>query len=348
MSLSRRFLVLVAAGMLAQLVFSHSLGLAAAPRDVELLRKMPVEQLSRLAFIGRPDDKGLVARNRDGWLHARMQASGAFYLAAAAALANPKAADDAWRTVDAAFEHQTAQGNFQIGAFLGNMPTASDDLMGVSFYLADLCHALLVVQDSVIEGNRVIADSFRERIEKLTPKVRLAARWLSKGKDTLEEFNADAPDRLFVDAQAFALAGLFLHDDELKRLGKHFLDLGLKHVRNDGVITEKGGHDSSYQASSLLRMQVYCVYVPDEALSAAIDRAAAWELSRIKANGEVDVTGNTRTGLGQERFLGRDKNVNYPDVVLALFYYGVRTGNKEYISAAQRAFAVGFPPAQKK
>jgi len=342
MSRSQLLTLTFASGMAALLTFLSSFSLAAPPRDVELLRKMPVEQLSRIAFIGLPDAKGLVGRNRDGWLHARMQASGAFYLAAAAALANPKAIDDAWRTVDATFEHQTAEGNFQAGAFLGNLPTASDDLVGVSFYLADLCHALLVVQ------NCQLADSYRARIEKLTPKVQRAARWLSKGKDTLEEFNADAPDRLFVDAQAFALAGLFLKDDELRGLGKHFLDLGLKHVRKDGVIVEKDGHDSSYQASSLVRMQVYSIYVPNEQLSAAIDRAAAWELGRIKPNGEVDVTGNTRTGLGQEKFLGRDKNVNYPDVVLALFYYGVRTGNQDYISAAQRAFAAGFPPVKKK
>src|SRR5712671_5222404 len=108
MSLSRRFMVVAASGTAAVLMLLPSFSWAAPPRDVELLRKMPVESLSRLAFIGRPDDKGLVGRNRDGWLHARMQASGAFYLAAAAALANPKAADDAWRTVDATFDHQTA------------------------------------------------------------------------------------------------------------------------------------------------------------------------------------------------------------------------------------------------
>lgn len=342
MSWSRRCVLVITSCFTLHFIFASAFSHAAPPRDVDLLRKMPVEQLSRLAFIGRPDEKGLVGRNRDGWLHARMQASGAFYLAAAAAIANPKAADDAWRTVDAAFEHQTPEGNFQVGAFLGKLPTASDDLVGVSFYLADLCHALLVVQDSLL------ADSFRPRIEKLKPKVERAVRWLSQGKDKLEEFNADAPDRLFVDAQAFALAGVFLKDDELRRLGKHFLDLGLKHVRADGVIVEKDGHDSSYQATSLLRMQVYSIYVPDEQLSAAIDRAAAWERGRIKANGEVDVTGNTRTGLGQEKFLGRDKNVNYPDVVLALFYYGVRTDKKDYISAGQLAFAAGFPPVKKK
>jgi len=36
-----------------------------------------------------------------------------------------------------------------------------------------------------------------------------------------------------------------------------------------------------------------------------------WELSRIKANGEIDVTGNTRTGVGLEAspFTGEAKNV---------------------------------------
>ncbi len=342
MSLSQRLMILFAAGIGTLSMSMPSTCFAGSPHDVELLRKMSPEALSRIAFIGRPDAKGLVGRNRDGWLHVRMQASGAFYLTAAAALGNPKASEEAWRTVEATFEHQLPEGNFQSGAFLGNLPNESDDLVGVSYYLADLCQALLVVQDSVL------AETFRQRIEKLKPRVQRAARWLGQGKETLEEFNADVPDRLFNNAQAFALAGLFLQDDELRNLGKHFLERGLKTVRDDGVITEKRGHDSSYQATSLVRMQIYSIYVHDDRLSAAIDRAAAWELSRIKPNGEVDVAGNTRTGLGQERFLGRDKNVNYSDVVLAMSYYGARSGNQDYVTAAQRAYTVGFPPAKKK
>jgi len=78
--------------------------------------------------------------------------------------------------------------------------------------------------------------------------------------------------------------------------------------------------------------------LPD--FEAALPAAVAWELTRIRATGEVDVTGNTRTGVGKEKsYSGQPKNVNYNEVVLALTYYGLVRHDADALAAADRVFA---------
>ena len=49
----------------------------------------------------------------------------------------------------------------------------------------------------------------------------------------------------------------------------------------------------------------------------------AWLKTRIKPTGEVEVAGNTRTGVGKERSkTGVPKQVNYGEVSQTLWYYG--------------------------
>jgi hypothetical protein len=73
---------------------------------------------------------------------------------------------------------------------------------------------------------------------------------------------------------------------------------------------------------------------------AALPAAMKWELSRIKETGEVDVSGNTRTGVGKEKsYTGAPKNVNYNEVVFALTIYGLVHHDDAALAAADRVFA---------
>ena len=56
--------------------------------------------------------------------------------------------------------------------------------------------------------------------------------------------------------------------------------------------------------------------------------------SRVGADGRIDVAGNTRTGRGQEQWMGHEKGVNLSEITLCLLYHYVRTGNKESLAAA--------------
>ena len=73
-------------------------------------------------------------------------------------------------------------------------------------------------------------------------------------------------------------------------------------------------------------------------------KAVAWQLTRIRDNGEVDVTGNTRTGVGKEKsYTGQPKDVNYNEVVFALTYYGLVHHDQAALTAAGRVFAFSHP-----
>ncbi len=300
--------------------------------EATILKKMPDEIIERVALAGRPDEMGMVGRNRENWIHVVFQRHAMLYLEVAAIRGDKRRVDDAWRAIDVAFDRQTRIGNFEIGHYKGLKPTRLDDLSGVSFWIAHLCHAIIVLNQSDL------SKTYTERVEILLPKIKKSISWLYEGRRELYEYDSEAPNRLFFDALAFGLSGILLDDEELKKIGKQFAQEGLKLQREDGVFLEKKGHDSSYQAVALLRLFYYGSSFPDAEISRAIKRGIEWEINRVKSNGEVDVSGNTRTGLGQEQFLGRPKDVDYKEVILSLLYYGVSMNDENAVDAAIRVF----------
>jgi hypothetical protein len=291
---------------------------------------MPPEIIDRMAGGNRPDANGLIGYNhRNGWTHVVFQRGAMFYLVVAAARGSHSEVADAWRAIDVAFDRQTPAGNFET---VQGVPRI-DDLSGVSFWLAKLCHALLVLRGSSV------GPAYQSEINQLLPKIRLAATWLAQGQNELALAAADAPNRFFFHADAFGLAGILLNDNNFRQIGQNFTEMGLDAQREDGVFVEHGGHDSSYQATSLLQLQQYAIHNPgDPAIEDAIRRGLVWELTRIEWNGVVDVTDNTRTGAGQEEFMGQVKDVNYPEVILALFYYGARNDCNMATNAGTRVY----------
>ena len=133
------------------------------------------------------------------------------------------------------------------------------------------------------------------------------------------------------------LSGVLAGDEELKGLGRRFVDLAMAQFRpGDGVFLEKGGHNSSYQAVSALNLQVWLLYFPDKRLKDAARCAIRWELGRVGPDGRIDAAGNTRTGLGQEQWMGHSKGVNLSAITLCLLYDFARTGNGRSLEAARR------------
>jgi hypothetical protein len=131
-----------------------------------------------------------------------------------------------------------------------------------------------------------------------------------------------------------------LNDDALKASSAKLVDMALKRRDADGVFIERGGRDSSYNAVSLLMGQVLSLYLPNPELDAAMVKTMAWERTRIKETGEVDVEGNTRTGVGLEAgFSGQPKKVNYSEVAQALCYFGVLHDDPGAIALAEKVHA---------
>lgn len=336
--------------MRPRLLFTLSLVLMASPpvqaagkTQAQMLAGMPQEIMDTLAGSGRPDKSGLVGTNRrEGWIHAALQRGAMLMLSVGAARGDKAAAEDAWRAVDATFSRQKQDGSFEKGSFQGKTLSRGDDLSGTSFWLSELCEALLVVRESPL------ADHFKARIDALLPRIKSAVRWLAAGEAELARGDSKAPNRLFFDAKAFGFAGLLTGDESLMPVGERFFEAGLKMQRADGAFDERGGGDTSYQAVNLLKLQVLALRFPQDRTDAVVARGMKWELARILPTGEVSTAENTRVRPGGESFLGHEKSVNYGEVVLALLYYSASTGDTEAADAAARAFKFGRELARKR
>ena len=316
---------------------------AAGKTQAELLAGMPREIIVPLSRSGRPDENGLVGTNRrEGWIHAALQRGAMLMLSVGAARGDKAAAEDAWRAVDVVFAHQKPEGNFESGSFQGRTQSRGDDLSGTSFWLSELCEALLVVRESPL------ADQFKARIDALLPKIQSATRWLAAGEAELARGDSKAPNRLFFDAKAFGFASLLTRVESFMPISKRFMEAGLKMQREDGAFDERGGGDTSYQAVNLLKLQVLAMHLPDPRIDGVVYRGMKWELARILPTGEVSTAENTRVRPGGESFLGHEKTVNYSEVVLALLYYSARTGDREAADAAARAYKYGRELANRK
>jgi hypothetical protein len=289
------------------------------PDHAAILRQMPAAFLGRTGSV--PDANGFVGYNRNGFKAASFQRGATVTLALAAARADQRLAENCWRAVDATFAHQTEAGDF------------GDPAESVAFWLCELSRALLVIQQSTL------APQFQERIEALKPKLARAAQWLAGQRERLQREDRAAPNRLFFDAEGFLFCSRLLNDAALGKIGREFLEQGMKLYRaEDGVFLEHNGGDSSYQAVNLLRLQEIVLHFPDPKVEEAIAKGMQWEVARIGADGAVSTEGNTRVFSGGEKFMGHEKQVNVGEIALALLYFHGRTGDPAALAAVERLY----------
>jgi len=221
--------------------------------------------------------------------------------------------------VDATFAHQDAQGGFG-----DKVPT------GGAFWITALARAFLVLQVSPSW------EEYRPRAEAYYLKIEKALNFLSKNIDPLVKHDRRTPNRLFIDADAFFLSSKVLHKDLHLIDAKYLQSLGLQLFdRNQGIFLENKGGDTSYQAVNLLMLIYYDLYYPSPEMETVIKKGEAWELSKLKTDGTLDVSTNTRTGKGQEIYFGKPKDVNYREVTRMFDYYGVIFNDLQALSAAQ-------------
>ena len=315
----------------------------AALREYDVLRSFPPGRLAALSAGDKPDAKGLTGGNRatGGWLEVGPQRGSCRAVIAAVVAGDLAAADDAWRGIAVAFAHQRDDGGFT-AEIRPNGESARSHGAAVEtafFFLQELGRAILVIRESPHDAH------FHARITELEPKLRRACDFLSAGYDTIIPKSGHTVNRTIIAAKAFGTCGLVLHDDTLVATARKLIAHALTRRDQDGVFIEKAGRDSSYNAVAIYFGQVLALHVPLPEFDAALPATVAWELSRIKETGEVDVTGNTRTGVGKEKgYTGQPKKVNYTEVVLALTLYGLVHHDRAALAAADRVFAYVHRP----
>jgi hypothetical protein len=117
--------------------------------------------------------------------------------------------------------------------------------------------------------------------------------------------------------------------------------LGLARQDPAGFNPEENGYDSSYHAVGLTFAIRYYGIVADtefrHEMAPMITKGLAWLRTRIRSDGSVDSTGNTRTGLGQE--VGRNlkvKTMSYGSAYRAFADWGMIAGDKSFEATAQK------------
>jgi hypothetical protein len=302
--------------------------------EYELLRRLPPAITGLVTETGTPDANGLVKYNGK-WYEAGQQRGGCWMVIGAVIAGDEKRADDAWRSIDTTFAHQVDDGGFLSVRKPGDdhEPTLPERVETAFFYLQELGHAILVVQASPMEPH------FHDRIVALEPKIRRACAFIQKGYGGIIRKAGHTANRMLIAAKAFGLCGVILEDEELKASSRKLVAAALVRRDADGVFVERGGRDSSYNAVSLLMGQVLSIYLPDPKLNEAMVRTMVWQRTRIRPTGEVEVSGNTRTGVGKEATLGVPKGVNYREVALAFCYFGMIHNDPNALALAEKVYA---------
>lgn len=305
--------------------------------EYELLRRIPKERLRALIGESLPDEKGFIGTNhRAGqWIEAGTQRGTCRVVIYGVVTGDLAAADDAWRGIDATFARQREDGGFEANV-RPNGTSAKPLGAAVEtayFFLQELGRAILVIRQSPHEKH------FHDRIVAVEPKMRRAIAFVAAGYDTIIKNSSHAVNRIFIAAKAFGLCGLALKDEQLIATSRKLVAHGLTRRDKDGIFIENGGRDSSYNAASILFGQTLALHLPIPEFEAALPKAVAWQITRVRETGEVDVTDNTRTGVGKEpSYFGEPKRVNYGEVVQALTMYGLLHNDKSALAAAERAF----------
>ena len=213
----------------------------------------------------------------------------------------------------------------------------ADRFHSMSFFVEAAAHAALLLQTSDMAGQN------RAWIDGVKPLLRRSVLWMMAPENAEPGQVKDAPygHRFYLDADAIGETGVLLHDRAMIDASRGYVRAGLGRQDASGFNPEKGGSDTSYHAVGLLFAEHYYTLVADDPARAALRpmlaRGLAWLAARVRPDGTVDQTGNTRTGFGQERGpQGNLKTMSYGSAYRASFYWSLITGDSRWADLASR------------
>jgi len=179
-----------------------------------------------------------------------------------------------------------------------------------------------------------------------TDKILSAINWLNEKQKNV--FNDDwiafasSQDKANLVAGTASLFSLFARKfcrPDFFDIEKNLVETLLSDFQTcKGNFIEKNGYDSSYQTVTLQHLLFVYLYSKNPILKQKIDKSLdlgwQWELSRILSTGKILTDGNTRTGpTGAE-----NKEVNYPEVIEALIYWGYASEQPIVLQTARKVW----------
>jgi hypothetical protein len=266
---------------------------------------------------GKVDTNGMVSHNQPDYLGAEYQRGGMDTMLAGIVLRNKELIDEGFQVAHATFMQQVAGGGFG-----DKVPT------GAAFWITACARSFIALKESEYWPE------YQTQAETYYSALRLGSSFLVNNVDKLVQHDKNTPNRLLIDADALFLTAKLLgtdpppEADKLKDMGVALFD------KDSGAFQENGGGDSSYQAVNLQMLMYYVTYYPSSDIDGIIQQGLDWELSKVNADGEIDVQGNSRTGVGKEIYFGKEKEVNTREVCLMFAYAGALYHSDNYMNTA--------------
>lgn len=310
----RRFgaVLLVLWAMSAATAFAH----VVSDKEIVLLRALPLALVRELRAESLPDTiTGQCGVNRSGWQHIAHQRGALLVLASAAAQADSVHAEQAWRSLDAAFRSQKPDGLFTREV---DARVPESDVMAAVDWAGETCRALVVVT------NGPLRKRFQFRYSLLLPKLEKVVRALEPGAAARDSVNARDAAAQLAHAQLFLLADGIYHDPAFGAAGQRAISNARALQRPDGAFLLRGTPAPlARQALCLQRLQSITQYFPAPSLESALRRGATWL---------------ARSALRAPRRLSA---LDRHEVALALALAGQRSGDPEVVAAARKLAGMG-------
>jgi hypothetical protein len=294
---------------------------------------------SRSVSVDR--NNGAVGLNQQEYISVGLQRHSSELIAYGILTKDTNLIDTGIKVLEYAFDYQQTDGSFLTTPKSLTTGSAAQD--GAFFYY-DLGYSMLLLKDSQWFQTAPETASLRSRADELQNPAKTSLTWLVGQEPVLIEKDRSGTNRLLYDANAYYLVGKATGRSDALKLGESFARRALQQQASEGYFLERGGYDSSYNAVSLRQAILLYTNLQSDAaslkqdLEKAIEKSAAWQLTRIAPSGEVLTEGNTRIKpIGEQYTLtGTVKKVDYKEVVLALDYYAKLSGDTTAQNAANR------------
>jgi hypothetical protein len=273
-----------------------------------LFGQMPPEIKKELKG-GKADANGMVSHNQPIYLGAEYQRGGMDTLLAGIFLRDTSLIDEGFRVANITFMKQVAGGGF-----------GDKDPTGAAFWVTACARTFLALKESEYWPE------YQTQTENYYSALGLASSFLVNNVGKLIAHDKHTPNRLLIDADALYLTAKLLGTDPPPEAAK-LRDMALALFDKDtGAFEENGGGDSSCQAVNLLMLMYDATYYPSPDLDIIIRQGLDWELSKVNAEGGIDVKGNSRSGA--------EKEVNIREVCLMFAYAGALYHDDNYTQTA--------------
>lgn len=307
--------------------FYHSIG---------TLQSLDAPLVRLYGMRAKPRSDGAMAHNQRGYINIAYQRYALDHIIYGIAADHLPSIKHGVNGIRYGFSKQFSDGSFD-ASFLSRRKTDIGDR---------LSKAALFLTAASITYQLVHNCPYRRKFLKQLTEIRLGIRkttyWLSKNDLKLFLHDQDSAYNLINDALAFIVSGEIYNNVTLIKRGHIFLEIGLELQRENGSFIEKDGHDSSYQASNIVLLIYYMLFVKNrgyfnKALKAIVI-GIIWEKSRIKPTGKVNARDNTRRTQSYSTFSGRKTDINYSEVIKAFLWYGYFTKDLQSHVMAKQVF----------